>query len=108
MATKYEKGRSFENGIRKKLEAKNFYVARSAASKGVFDLVAIPPVREGFSPPCLVLGIQCKAHGKVSKTEKQRIIETAKKYNLIPVLATKFNKRVILVNLETETLLEGL
>ena len=108
MAKPYEKGKNFENYVKRKLEAKGYLVARSAGSKGVFDLVAIPPTREGFVPSCIILGIQCKAHGKISQVEKQKIIETAKKYNVVPILATKFNKRVILVNLETETLLEGL
>jgi len=37
----YRKGRYYENKIRKIFEKKGFYVVRSAASKGIWDLVAI-------------------------------------------------------------------
>jgi len=100
----YLKGRNFENYVKRKLESKGFLVIRAAGSKGVFDLVAFPPERRNN----VVLGIQCKAHGKMSNEKKQEMIRVADKYNLLPVLATKFNNRVILVNLETGTLLEGL
>ena len=104
MVSASEKGRQFENYVKRKLVARGYLVTRSAGSKGVFDLVAIPPLSEQPG----ILGIQCKATGKITKHEKEKVINTAKKYGLIPVLATKFNRRVILINLETEQLLEGL
>lgn len=39
--TNYQRGRSFEYLLRKKLENKGFLVIRSAGSKGLFDLVVI-------------------------------------------------------------------
>lgn len=39
--TNYERGRSFEYYLKKKLEEEGFLVIRSAGSKGIFDLVAI-------------------------------------------------------------------
>ncbi|MBW2561592.1 MAG: hypothetical protein JRE40_12165 [Deltaproteobacteria bacterium] len=104
MVSASEKGRQFENYVKRKLVGKGYLVTRSAGSKGVFDLVAIPPLSEQVG----ILGIQCKASRKITKHEKEKVIDAAKKYGLIPVLATKFNRRVILINLETEQLLEGL
>jgi len=37
----YRKGRYYENSIRKEFEAKGFYIIRSAASKGLWDIIAI-------------------------------------------------------------------
>jgi len=92
MANKnYEKGRNFENYIARKLSGK-YYMARSAGSKGVFDLVAVSKDR--------VLGIQCKKNGYLSADELSKILRAAKKYGLKPVLATKAGNRVIFVDLE--------
>jgi len=96
MVSASEKGKQFENYVKRKLVGK------------VFDLVAIPPLTEQLTEQLGILGIQCKASGKITKHEKEKVIDAAKKYGLIPVLATKFNRRVILINLETEQLLEGL
>jgi len=108
MVSASEKGKQFENYVKRKLVGKGYLVTRSAGSKGVFDLVAIPPLTEQLTEQLGILGIQCKASGKITKHEKEKVIDAAKKYGLIPVLATKFNRRVILINLETEQLLEGL
>jgi hypothetical protein len=39
---KYKKGRRIERELRMMLECENYYVMRSAGSKGIFDLIAIP------------------------------------------------------------------
>lgn len=104
MSISYKKGQNFESYIKRKLEKHGYFVVRSAGSKGVFDLIAFPP-DDYISKP---LGIQCKTHDKFTEHEKQRMIETAEKYGLLPVLATKFNNKVVLVNLQTESLMVGL
>jgi len=104
MGTSYKKGRRFEQYIKEKLVKKGYYVVRSASSKGVFDLIAFAPVEERKE----ILGIQCKFVKSMTKHEKQEIIQTAKRYGLTPVLATRFNNKVILINLETDRLIEGI
>jgi len=83
----FVKGRRFENYVKDKLERNGYYVARSAGSKGVFDLIA---VKDGK-----VIGIQCKL-GRISKSEIEKIISTAKKYGITPFIATKKNGRVVI------------
>jgi len=41
MTTNYEYGRNYEYAIKRRYEARGMYVIRSAASRGLFDLVAI-------------------------------------------------------------------
>ena len=54
MATNYQAGASIERRVKEKLEAKGYYVIRSAGSHGVADLVVITPT--------LVELIQIKAY----------------------------------------------
>jgi len=90
----YQKGRNFENYIKDKLERKGYFVVRSAASKGVYDLIAI---KNG-----VVYGIQCKAgKARASKQEKERMVEFGEKYGIVPVLATKRSKRVVFVDVRS-------
>lgn len=56
--TNYERGRSFEYYLKKKLEEEGFLVIRSAGSKGIFDLVAIKEEE--------VYLIQCKKNKRKS------------------------------------------
>ena len=72
MNKSYRRGYAFENSLKKKLEAKGFYVIRSAGSKGVFDLIA---VRNGK-----VYGIQCKTGDYIHERELLQITDTAKRF----------------------------
>ena len=92
MATPYEKGKNLENYIARRLREKEFYVARSAGSKGVFDLIAIPPKTKSLR----VYGIQAKVDGKFSKNEIEKMKEAGKNYNIIPVVAYKDGNKVVL------------
>ena len=55
----YKKGRAFEYRIMKFLRNKGYYCLRAYASKGLYDIIAIPPKvdEEGgkTSPCCLQL-----------------------------------------------------
>jgi len=111
MYTKYQKGTNFEYLIKAKLEQKGYFVIRSAGSKGLFDLIAFSP--KNWDEKRLknnyiysdhhILAIQCKSVGRISKEQIDEIVEKAKTYGLIPILATKLNRRPILVNLEDRT-----
>ena len=92
----YAKGRRFEYYVMDKLKRAGFYVMRSAGSHGVFDLLA---VKSG-----VVLGIQCKKGKYIPKAEKQKMIETAMTYGIIPMVAYKENNRVEIKALRLEDL----
>lgn len=88
--TRYSKGRRFEYEVKKKFEEAGFFCVRSAGSHGVFDLLC---VRNGIP-----WGVQCKV-GKITEEEKRRIVETGRKYGIVPCLATKRDGKVVVVNL---------
>jgi len=86
-----EKGRRFENYIKDKLEARGYYVIRSAGSKGIFDLIAV----KGGVP----YGIQCKKNG-IPKKLREELIRVGEKYGIVPCAAYKNkNNKVVIVNL---------
>jgi len=87
MVQRYRKGYRFEIRVKEDLEEKGYFVIRSAGSKGVFDLIAIAPNGKE------ILGIQCKAGGKIPSEEKQEIIKVAEKYNIKPCLALKKDRK---------------
>lgn len=56
----YARGAAYERAVRKVYEARGFYVVRSAGSKGIVDLVALPGRSAPASETRVVL-IQVKA-----------------------------------------------
>jgi len=107
MTTKYQKGTQFEYLIKTKLEQKGYLIIRSAGSKGVFDLIAFSPKnwdeRRLIYSEYHILAIQCKTIGRINKKQVEVLVKTAKTYGLIPMLATKLNRKPILINLEDNT-----
>jgi len=61
----YRKGRYYENKTRKELEVAGFYTVRSAASKGMWDIVAIGKYT--------VILIQVKANNRVGPKERKQM-----------------------------------
>lgn len=93
MVNTARKGKRYEHYVRHEYLKQGYYCMRSAASKGVFDLIAINPDLK------LIHVVQCKA-GKVSKPEAERIkAEMAKfegTYDVLGCLWEKEgNKRVL-------------
>lgn len=92
MATNYQRGRSFEYRTRDRLYKDGaVYVMRAAQSKGKVDLLALwptanPGIGAGcFPPPWLV---QCKTgSAKMSKKDKQELVELAAQCGAFPVEA---------------------
>jgi len=111
MTTKYQKGTQFEYLVKAKLEKKGYFVVRSAGSKGMFDLIAFSPKNwdeRRLKTNCIyseyhILAIQCKSIGRINKEQIDEIVKTAKTYGLIPMLATKLNRKPILIDLEDNT-----
>lgn len=81
MATRYARGRQFEYRVKRYYENKGWFVIRSAGSKGIADIVAISP------DAIQIHFIQCKRAGYLSKSESKLIVETARRFGALPVLA---------------------
>jgi len=107
----YEIGRRFEYRVQNYLRKVGYYVIRSYASKGVYDLIAVPstitPGQHYFSYQLLgTLGIQCKTNGYLPPSERKRFKEVIKKWAMCSVLAYKDNKRKLLFkDLKTQEIL---
>ena len=72
-------GYRFEMRVVKYFLKYGFYVIRSPKSKGLYDLVAIPPLldQSSYNFPYLV---QCKKNGYVPKEERQRLLDNKGKW----------------------------
>ena len=87
----YKIGRNFEYRVQRFFRKYGFYVNRSYASKGLFDLIAIPPTNKKdalwFNFP---FGIQCKKDkrgtGYVAKEELQTLKDNDGKWQMIAVI----------------------
>ena len=90
MASKnYEIGRRFEYRVQNFFRKYGFYVNRSYASKGLFDLIAVPP-NLGIDWHNFPFGIQCKKDkrgtGYVAKDELQTLKDNDKKWQMNVVI----------------------
>ena len=86
MTTNYQKGRQFEYRVKKDIESQGYYVIRSPASRGPFDLLCI---KEGR-----VVAIQCKIQkDSFSKKQKEVFIIKAKEIGAIPMFAYRDNEK---------------
>jgi len=83
-----KKGTRFEYRVRDYFLKKGYFVARSAGSHGIFDLIAIPP--GGGS----VYGIQCKTGGRLTGSQKEEMKKVARKYGIIPLFATRDGRKL--------------
>ena len=88
----YVKGRAFEYRVKKFLESKGYFVMRAYGSKGLFDLVGIPPPathEKAFNFPYL---IQCKTNGYIKPKERKLLKAAIPRYQATIILATKDKK----------------
>jgi len=74
------RGYNLERRVKKMLEDMGAYAIKSSASRGVFDVIAIFPHERP-------IGVQCKHSGYLRPAERQEIMKTAEKYNIIPAIA---------------------
>ena len=79
MNRNYMIGYRFEMRVVKYFLKYGFYVIRSPKSKGLYDLVAIPPLidQSSYNFPYL---IQCKKNGYVKPEEMKRLLEYKNKW----------------------------
>src|SRR3990167_11228209 len=78
MASKnYQIGRRFEYRVQNYLRKIGYYVNRSYASKGLYDLIAIPSkfISE-YKYPKKPLLIQCKSNGYIHPSELENLKKT--------------------------------
>ena len=84
----YRKGANFERRVKKFFEKLGYYVVRSAGSHGLFDLVAVKKK--------VVLGVQCKVDGRLSKEEERKLRNAYEEYGIVPVLAYREGRKLML------------
>lgn len=77
----YVAGRNFEYRIVRYLVAKGYYVVRSYASKGTFDLVGVPPKSCRLSGALLIQAkYSRKGKGYIHPEEKARLAAASRRY----------------------------
>ena|SRR3990167_4215207 len=78
MASKnYKIGRTFEYRVQNYLRKIGYYVNRSYASKGLYDLIAIPnKFISEYKYPKKPLLIQCKSNGYIHPSELENLKKT--------------------------------
>jgi len=102
MASKnYVSGRGFEYRVLNWLRDRGYYVVRSYASKGIFDLVATPPKSSRFRGTFLIQAKYSRTGKvKISSKEKSRLAASSRRYSATCILAYNENRslRFKLVN----------
>lgn len=106
----YIKGRTFEYRIQNYLRGKGYYVIRAYGSKGVYDLIAVPPTNHlSIAPFCewqnQPLGIQCKTNGYIPPKERARFKDIIKKWQLWSILAYREGRKLIFKDIKTQEVL---
>lgn len=94
--TRYEQGRALEHRVRDLLVDLGFLVIRSAGSKSVADLVALP--RLGRTPEWVPGGpwlVQCKRGGVLGPAEWNQLLSEALSVSAAPVMARYTPRRPI-------------
>ena len=97
----YQIGRRFEYRVQNYFRKFGYYVVRSYASKGLLDLIAIPPNTLGWTGSVRrqkkTVGVQCKktkdGKGYVSREEMKSLIENEDKWEMTILIALSDKKR---------------
>lgn len=83
----YIKGRNFEYRVMDFLRERGYFCMRSSGSKGLFDIIAVPPTRGS------TLLIQAKYNGYLPKYELQQLKEIQKKlWGLVTIAYSENHK----------------
>ncbi len=100
----YRIGRNFEYRTMAYFRKRGYYCQRSYASKGLYDIIAIPP---RINPDQRTLLIQCKKNGYVPKDELEKLKQNDKWWGLTIIAYTK--KHIIKFRLldDTEVFKDG-
>ena len=98
----YIAGRNFEYRVKAKLINAGYYVMRAYGSKGLADLVAIPPLSEAnysLRPLMIQCKYSCKHRLQISKEEKNKLKNAVRLYNCTVVIAYNTEEGVIMKDL---------
>ena len=94
MSTNYQIGRQFEYSTMSFLRKHGYYCIRSYGSKGMFDVIAVPPeINTLIDYPAGTLLIQCKTNGYVPPAERARLAACKYEGTAIIVYRDKRTKR---------------
>lgn len=77
----YIKGRSFEYRIVAYLRNRGYYVQRSYGSKGVFDILAIPPKKHGNNRSLAIQAKNQKGKLYITPAERLQLAKASREYN---------------------------
>ena len=86
--TSYSKGRSFEYRVKRALQDQGWLVFRTAGSHSPADLIAMRTGEIWF--------IQCRLSGYLLPIERVGFIEIAKEQGVVPMLAYREGRKLIL------------
>lgn len=100
----YQKGYRFERRVAAYLRGKGYYAIESRGSKGMFDVVGIPPSNDKGMHNYPLL-IQCKATGKIPKAELESIKFHSPKWQGWAMLAYSKNRKLMFEGLNKERLI---
>ena len=96
----YTIGRRFEYRTQNYLRKIGYYVIRSYGSKGLFDLIAVPPLTvQKFDNPYRIiipdtLLIQCKNHGVISRKELDKLANNDKWNGIILIAYSNKSRKL--------------
>ena len=100
----YAKGRAFEYRVQNHLRKKGYYVIRSYGSKGLYDLIAIPPSNDK-NIQNYPLMIQCKTNGYIKPVERESLKSNRYKWQGWQIIAVNENHKITFKSLAGEILI---
>lgn len=96
MSSRYDAGRALEYRVRDILTGAGYLVVRSAGSKGVVDLLALPRIEStAYAALSSPLAVQCKRGGVLPRGEWNRLVTEALSVSAVPILAAYEPRRPI-------------
>lgn len=107
MASKnYQIGRRFEYRVQNYLRKKGYYVIRAYGSKGMYDLIAIPPNndKDMHNYPLM---IQCKTNGYIKPAERESLKSNKYKWQGWQIIAMNQNHHIVFKDLDGDVLRIG-
>lgn len=85
--TNYTRGRAFEWRVRDHCQALGYIVTRTPQSRSAFDLIVL-----GCD---VLLLVQCKTDGKISRAEWNALYAVAEKVYATPLLASRVKRKLV-------------
>jgi len=102
----YQRGYRFERRVMSYLQNKGYYCMRPWASKGLYDVLAIPPTDKN-NPDFhnYPLMIQCKSNGYVKPSERGELKRVRFLYQGFSLIAYNDNHKIAFKTIEDEKII---